>query len=230
MSGIFFGVMMSLPAAAFLTTLVGIIGLPLSHLLGRPWRPEVLSDLWEWTGKLCRFRLHPWRRYGRLIADLPLTPASAAVHGDVIAVCGRIERGAPVEGNETAALLVTGHLILEDGSGSRIQIGREGEALVAERFAVGDLIFAMGQVERPEHAGHPFRETELLTRLIPAASGLFLVMRGPRDEACAMLFGDEASLRRDVMSADLLVRPALLLFGALALWMPVAFILWLRYR
>jgi hypothetical protein len=174
---------------------------------------EIRSEMRAWVNSIGGWYRAPWRRHGRLIADLPLTPASAAKHGELIAVSGRVEAG---DGEAEA-----GHLVLADESGGRIQIGRPGQALVTERFAVGDLVFAMGEVERLEHTGHPFRDAAPIATLVPGADRLFLVVRGPRDQACAEL-ARQAAIARTTLTRVRWLVPLLVLTGLGALHLGMA--------
>lgn len=153
---------------------------------------------------------NPWPRHGRLLTDLPITPASAAVPGELIAVSGRVEGGSPVTDSTAEPPLVTHHLIINDGSSTRIQVGRPDWWHVRGRFAIGDLVFAIGQVERPERTGHPFRETEPIICLVPGADELFFVAHGPRDQACAALFEEEAHRRARRRNVRFLIPAALI--------------------
>jgi hypothetical protein len=157
---------------------------------------DLLRDLRSW-------RAHPFRRHGQLIRALPLTAVGDASPGEQIAVSGRVVRGDPVPEGDPG--LVTGQLVLDDGSGPLLEIGRAGEQRITERFALGDLVFAVGELEAPAHPADPFRSTGALARLVPGAGGLFLATRGPRDEACATLAESEAKLRWELTSPSTLV-------------------------
>jgi hypothetical protein len=153
---------------------------------------------------------NPWPRHGRLLTDLPITPASAAVPGELIAVSGRVEGGSPVTDSTAEAPLVMHHLLLDDGSGTRIHVGRPGSTYIRKRFAIGDLVFAIGQVERSDHIGHPFRNAEPSIRLLPGADELLFVARCPRDQACAALFEEEANRRARRRNVRFLIPAALI--------------------
>ena len=142
---------------------------------------EIRSEMRAWVNSVDGWYRAPWRRHGRLIADLPLTPASAAKHGELIAVSGRVEAG----DDEAEA----GHLLLADDSGGHLQIGRPGQALVTERFAAGDLVFAMGEVERLDHTGHPFRDAAptavAMTTGVKSYNGTLGITQGANIKDCA---------------------------------------------
>lgn len=166
---------------------------------------------WELVRDLCRdllrdlrlWRAHPFRRHGPLIRALPLTPVDAASPRVPIAVSGHVVSGDPVP--EGDAALVTGQLVLDDGSGRLLQIGGAGEQRTTEHFAVGDLVFAVGELEAPEQPADPFRSTGTLARLVPGAGGLFLVAHGPRDQACVALLESEAKLRGELTGPSTLL-------------------------
>ncbi|MFT3769482.1 MAG: hypothetical protein QM820_28935 [Minicystis sp.] len=161
----------------------------------------------------------PWRRHGGLIAGLPLTRADATVDGDLVAVSGRVVGGGPVGDEEADAQRVIGHLVLDDGSSVRIQIGRPGAGLVGESFSIGDLVFALGVAAHIDGAAHPFRHANRVVLLLPGDDGLFLVVREPRELACVRMAERASKLRRA------LVPPPFVIAGTIGLVFAIVYLL-----
>jgi hypothetical protein len=184
-------------------------------LLRTPSFGHAIGELREQLRDILRWRTDPWRRHGQLIAGLPLTSAEAASDGDLVAVTGRVVGGGAVDGSEAG---LTGHLVLDDGSSTHLQLGRAGSGLVTETFLPGELVFAVGTVRRAGSATHPFRDGEHAVALVPGADDLFLVGRGSRELTCLALAEREGRRRRALRPSLLMITAAVCaLSGALTL-------------
>lgn len=124
----------------------------------------------------------------RLVESLPLTRLADVQPGSLVAVSGKVIGGRripPAGGAEaiespwvaSPPAEVHRYLVLEDGSGATLQVGRK----EVGTFRVGDQVFAVGKVEG--RAGDaPYRSATSEPVLLPG-DGVFIVLRGTKAEA-----------------------------------------------
>lgn len=171
--------------------------------------------LYGWFFYFRRQRDRSEGQLARSIEALPVTRLVDLSPGGLVAVTGRVVDGLRTKLSPVASpwvpaepIEVHHHLIIDDGSGRTLRIGR-GEV---GKFNVGDIVFAVGTLEGAV-AEEPYRSVDTHLCLV-RGDGLFLVAVGTRDDVLRR-FREPQEPRDRTDRVILVLGVALVFFGAL---------------